>query len=316
MSNALTISCLIPFLAARSAISGLATRLRPDPEPLASSTIARRSADEIDLDELFAAGQPTIIEGLVETLRPRLTGDLETLRQATQRPRDVFEVRVFDKAEPYFLYTGNYGQRHCDTREMTLEVFLESMFDTEAFREHAVYRLFDRRALEGFAGDLIDALAEALEPRLSREPEKRASGIWIGSRGVVTPLHYDAWPGLLFQTHGAKRVLMFAPEDIPRLYFLPQYAVGDRWSRLPGRSGEADPDQFPRYSRARRYEGTLSSGEVLFIPPFWPHEIEALESNISMPFRFNSSTADYFHPRFLRPACEVFHGRILKRLWR
>lgn len=316
MPNPLTISCLIPLLAVRAALSGVAARLRPDPEPPASAAIIRRRADEIALDELFTVGQPTIIEGLVEMLQPRLSANLETLRDESRRARSAFEVRVFDKAAPYFLYTGDYGQTLCEAREMTLAQFLEAMFDTEAFDEHAVYRLFDHRSLDGVAGDMIDALAESLESRVSQRPEKGASGIWVGSRGVVTPLHYDAWPGLLFQTHGTKRVLIFAPEDIPALYFLPQYAVGDRWSRLPGRSGEADLEQFPRYRGARRFEGKLNAGEALFIPPFWPHEIEALEPNISVPFRFASRTADHFHPRFLRPACEVFHGRVLKRLLR
>ncbi len=239
--------------------------------------------------------------------------DLAALRQIAGCNEVPFEVKLYDPDAPYFLYTGDYGQTLLDTRTMTLATFLAAMFDESTFANVAVYRQFPRRAAGGAVGGIIDGLAVALEQMAGRPAEKKASGVWIGTTGVVTPLHYDAWPGLLFQTHGSKRVLMFAPDDIHRLYFLPQYAVGERWSRLPGRSADADAKRFPLYAKAARYEATLEAGEALYIPSFWPHEVEALEPNISLPFRFGVNRAAYLHPRFLRPACEVFVTSCLKK---
>ena len=130
----------------------------------------------------------------------------------------------------------------------------------------------------------------------------------------MTPLHYDSWPGLLFQTHGTKSVVMYSPGDIHNLYFKSQFAVGARWSKLPCRSRETNPAEFPRFANATRYEGTLKAGDVLYVPPFWPHEMEALEFNISIPFRFKLSREEYLNPRFLRAACEVSHAVYLKGL--
>ena len=54
-------------------------------------------------------------------------------------------------------------------------------------------------------------MAERLSLLTDRRAEQKASGIWIGSKGVTTPLHHDAWTGLLFQLTGSKRVLISAP---------------------------------------------------------------------------------------------------------
>jgi hypothetical protein len=110
---------------------------------------------------------------------------------------------------------------------------------------------------------------------------------------------------------GSKRVLMFPPSERPNLYFTSPLAATDRWSTLPARSDDADPSEFPLYARAHRYEGQLEAGDVLFIPAFWSHEIEALEPNISIPYRFGTRPADQLNPGFLRPAYEIFHRKFV-----
>ncbi len=313
MSNPWAVSSLIPLLAARAAFDHVVAAVRPRTDSNVSQPIPRLRAETLDLQAVMTAGTPVIIQGLAESMSPPVSADLGSLLRIASVNSTPFEVRLFDQAAPYFLYTGDYGQQLLDTRTMTLAEFLGAVFEADSFAGFAVYRQFDRRAAGAAMAEIIDDLALGLEAMVGRPAEKNASGIWIGTRGVVTPLHYDAWPGLLFQTHGSKRILMFSPRDIHRLYFLPQYAVGERWSRLPARSHEADRGQFPLYSGAPRFEATLHSGEALFVPPFWPHEIEALEPNISVPFRFSVDRGGYLHPRFLRPACEVFVKSCLKR---
>ena len=53
----------------------------------------------------------------------------------------------------------------------------------------------------------------------------------------------------------------------------------------------------------------MGEGETLFIPPYWSHEVEALEPNVSIPFRFAARPIDHLNPGFLRPAVEVFHRK-------
>jgi hypothetical protein len=134
--------------------------------------------------------------------------------------------------------------------------------------------------------------------------------VWIGSTGVVTPLHHDAWPGILFQTEGSKRVAMYSPRDRSNLSFRNPLAGTGRWSTLPGRSADADPTDFPRLAHAVRHETRLHAGDALVIPPFWAHEVEALEPNISIPFRFAGSKLTYLNPGFLRPASELLRRQV------
>lgn len=40
----------------------------------------------------------------------------------------------------------------------------------------------------------------------------------VGSAGCITPLHFDAWHGILCQVRGRKRVTLFSPEDTNNIY--------------------------------------------------------------------------------------------------
>jgi hypothetical protein len=44
------------------------------------------------------------------------------------------------------------------------------------------------------------------------------TGLWIGSSGNRTPLHYDLWHGFLVQLVGCKRVILFHPDETKHLY--------------------------------------------------------------------------------------------------
>ena len=77
-------------------------------------------------------------------------------------------------------------------------------------------------------------------------------------------LHYDTLANLLCQVNGSRRLVIFPPKDITRLNIPP----GMTTSRL---------DLFDEEDRLRHISGTspiemvLNPGDVLFIPPLWPH---------------------------------------------
>ncbi len=315
---AVLVLVLVPVWSAHALI----TRLRTRRQVGSSVDLPRRAAADVTLAELMRARRPVIVEGLAAAIGVDDVADLAAFRDLASRTDSTFRVRFHHDTAPYFLYTGDYGNEPDHDEQMTLADFLGMMFgDGDDDRRSGptgppdglcVYRLFGPSDLDGAVGRMLDRIADGLRGVADQPPEKGASGIWIGSRGVVTPLHHDAWPGLLFQTHGSKRVTMFSPRDRTNLYFSAPVRVGSRWSRLPGRSADADPDTFPRADRAIRHEGELGPGDVLFIPPFWSHEIEALEPNISIPFRFRVATADHLNPGYLRPASEVLDGNVVR----
>lgn len=128
------------------------------------------------------------------------------------------------------------------------------------------------------------------------------SGIWIGSKGCITPLHFDAWHGVLCQVRGRKRVTLFAPEDTDNMYPRKQEDGMNMHTSelvleklyLPGcpaaaSADEADADYMSKYPLAKTitpYTVDLEPGDALYIPPFWWHHVASLDASISVPLRW------------------------------
>ncbi|MGA1053372.1 MAG: cupin-like domain-containing protein [Ilumatobacteraceae bacterium] len=272
------------------------------------SPIPRVAASNTSIDELLSTGTPVIVEGLAEHLGIATAATSASLRDRVGAA--TLDVAFHDAASPYFLYSGGYGATVDHRRTMTIDGFLDMMFGTGPDHGSVVYQLLGVRACGGRIAEELDEFDQAISSATDHRTEARFSGIWIGSAGVVTPLHHDAWPGLLFQTEGRKRVAMYHPGDRPNLSFRTPLKGAGRWSNLPARSSEADPGDFPGLSRTRRLEAELGPGDTLYIPPFWPHEMEGLEPNISVPFRLAQFRRSYLDPGFLRPASELVRARL------
>ncbi|MGA7758623.1 MAG: cupin-like domain-containing protein [Ilumatobacteraceae bacterium] len=273
-----------------------------------SVEIDRIDAADTAVDVAIDAGEPVIIEGLLDSLG---VGDAATPAGLERIAGDQrIQVTAYDATAPYFLYSGGYDTSAVDRREMRVHDFLRMMFDDGVEPGTVVYQLFGIRSLDGETATVLDRFDQGVRKLSGHPTEPRFSGVWVGSPGAVTPLHHDAWPGLLFQTHGTKRVAMYRPSDRTNLYFrLPLRGAG-RWSDLPGRSAEASTKDFPRLRRAVRYVGELRPGDALYIPPFWAHEMEAIEANVSVPFRFAGPRTSYLNPGFLRPASEMLRKQL------
>ncbi len=298
------VGVLTPIWLVDRGVSQLRTRGRPDGDVRAIDRVELGQVD--DLAAIMDEGRPVVIRDLYERLDLTVRPDLEGLR--TVAPTTPFRVHRHRASAPYFLYVGDYGAERLSSDDMTIGPFLDELW--AGSDETVTYKLFAIDALDGGIGDIVREMAEQLQAWSGRKADPRFSGIWIGSTGATTPLHHDAWTGLLFQPVGSKRVVMYGPEDRRNIYFSSPFAPTSRWSELPARSRETDDEAYPRFRRARRYETVLEEGETLFIPPFWAHEIEALEPNVSIPFRFATRRRDHLNPGFLRPAVEVLHNKV------
>jgi hypothetical protein len=286
----------------------LATRIVSARRRGSTIDIERIDARSAPLDEVMAAGRPVILEGLVGELGLSHVATPDALRELAGD--HYIDVTEFDAARPYFLYSGGYDTLALERRSMAVSKLLDTMFDDGVAEGSVVYQLFGINSLNGEAATVLDQVDSAVKSRVDLATEPRFSGIWIGSPGAVTPLHHDAWPGLLFQTHGIKHVAMYAPSDRTHLSFRSPLRGEGRWSDLPGRSADASATEFPGLAHAQRFVGTLTPGDVLHIPSFWAHEMEAETANISIPFRFAGTKATYFNPGFLRPASELLRKQV------
>ncbi|OWF51395.1 tRNA wybutosine-synthesizing protein 5-like [Mizuhopecten yessoensis] len=98
-------------------------------------------------------------------------------------------------------------------------------------------------------------------------PEKLFSSVFrIASKGTQLWTHYDVMDNLLMQVVGRKRVILFSPAEVDKMYL-----NGDKSEVLD--IDNPDPGKFPKFLKAHRHEGILEPGDILFIPALWFHNV-------------------------------------------
>jgi hypothetical protein len=108
------------------------------------------------------------------------------------------------------------------------------------------------------------------------------SNIFAGSRSLSVGTHQD--PGVhAFLVHliGDKRAALFAPADAPFLYPYSLMSFDAVHSRV--RDVDApDLERFPLFPMATAHVEILRPGEILYIPPFWWHNLKTLSWSFSI----------------------------------
>lgn len=97
----------------------------------------------------------------------------------------------------------------------------------------------------------------------------------IASKGLQLWTHYDVMDNILIQISGRKRVVLFDPADAHNLYL-----NGDKSEVLD--IDNPDPEKFPKFYAATRYEGELEPGDILFIPALWFHNVVSLDFGVAV----------------------------------
>ena len=96
------------------------------------------------------------------------------------------------------------------------------------------------------------------------------SGVWLGTAGNVTPLHYDLCHGFLIQVLGSKSITYFEPDDYRCLYQraenpeLSQVDL-DAWRR--GEDREELERKWPLFGDATPRTVRVEPGDCLYTPP-------------------------------------------------
>ena len=100
-----------------------------------------------------------------------------------------------------------------------------------------------------------------------------ACQLWASRGRLYTPCHFDGAHNFFCQLEGSKRFLLFAPSQGYRLY---PYPVGHPMDNFAMASLE-QPDlaRFPLLAQAEGHVALVQPGDVLFLPKFWWHHVEA-----------------------------------------
>jgi hypothetical protein len=115
-------------------------------------------------------------------------------------------------------------------------------------------------------------------------PQQTSVNLWVGSKNVTAPCHYDGYHNFFVQISGTKRFLLASPwarswlRPFPFLH--PSHAQCQR--RLDTRSHQDGDTLPPHGDEFGFYEAVLEPGDLLYIPPGWFHEATSLSRSVSV----------------------------------
>ena len=110
--------------------------------------------------------------------------------------------------------------------------------------------------------------------------------IWIGSKGVVTKFHFDASNNFNVQIRGQKLFRLSAPRFHWNLHHFPWLHPQSRKTQLvkDGLFGYKFPindlSEMSLFDGVVIHEVMLKEGDILYIPPFWDHEVIGMDREI------------------------------------
>jgi FAD/FMN-containing dehydrogenase len=119
-------------------------------------------------------------------------------------------------------------------------------------------------------------------------PQSRleASALWVSAKGVRSHLHYDGnlQHNLNAQVMGSKQVQLFSPDQMTNMYPY-MYTSARPYTFSQVNVEDVDQREFPRFAQVEGFEGTLGTGELLFIPAYWYHTFKHLgDFNVNVNF--------------------------------
>lgn len=130
----------------------------------------------------------------------------------------------------------------------------------------------------------IPELSEDFEyPDLGLAWFRKLPVLFMGGKGSRVQLHFDIDLADILLCHfgGAKRVLLFSPEQTPWLYRVP-FSFS---ALFDARVDRPDYERFPALRQVQGQVADLVHGEALYIPPGWWHFVEYREIGFSMSLR-------------------------------
>jgi lysine-specific demethylase 8 len=206
-----------------------------------------------------------------------------------------------DEKFPVFVAPDNlrFLAKGVDIEPMTLNELIDSVFSDNSEGKKRLY----------LRGPPLNEVMSDLDPEPAFVLDKnehfseRMSGVWIGTAGNITPIHFDMWHGILTQIVGDKKVAMFHPDESNLLYPHSSLTANPHTSQVDLREWDQDPavrSKYPKMQHATKYTAVLRPGDSLYIPPCWWHDVESLDNCISYTTRWEIGTRESIHPAAIK----------------
>ena len=190
-----------------------------------------------------------------------------------------------------FMYSEGAHQRHMlvdedmnhTLVEMTPEKMVEVMASQSPSLEHGPWHYYTASCDDAFGKEqnaLLwpdrwhDLIRDAQLSELIGMPQALPS-VWIGGAGTTTAAHYDVMDNAFVQLHGRKRFRLWGADALANLQVYPDLHPRARKTQLDIATATAT-------AADKATEIVLNPGDVIHIPAFTFHQVEALDMSVSM----------------------------------
>lgn len=192
----------------------------------------------------------------------------------------------------FYRWSDRDGQRR-HLRRWTFGKFLAALRDGEAH-----YCMANRTKNVRLRDALISRTGRRGPVLKVAKSDPEACEFFIGSQGTGPGLHHDGVvESFQCQLIGTKRIQVFAPTDVERLYPTHSWLAPRSHFSAIANSFAVDRARFPLFHRATIYGCELKPGDVLYMPPFWYHDPNPDGPNLMMTFRNAPPAKEWGTPR-------------------
>jgi peptidyl-lysine (3S)-dioxygenase / protease len=122
-------------------------------------------------------------------------------------------------------------------------------------------------------------IAQCGFPEWRPEASQALYRLWIGGAGQRSTIHNDSYHNFNAQLIGTKRFILFDPCQHDAIY--PEYCHRGMWAS-PIDPLAPDLSKYPNFAKAQGFGCTLTEGEVLYVPRFWWHYVEAMTTSVNI----------------------------------
>ncbi len=260
----------------RHAAAGVTAAAKPAmsaPAPIAELSAP---ADDTLRAQVFAAGVPVVLRGLVArwpavlAARAGASAFVEYLRPL-DNGTPVDAILTPPQVRGRIFYSEGMSGFNFVRNKLTITAIAEQVLRYAAFPEPpavAVQSALVRDCLPGFASDnVLTVLPAAVLPRF-----------WFGT-AITTPTHLDEWHNIGCVVCGRRRFTLFPPEQIDNLYVGPLDFAPTGAPMSLVQLAAPDLGRFPKFhtALAAAVRAELAPGDAIYIPPLWWHHVESLE---------------------------------------
>jgi len=199
------------------------------------------------------------------------------------RHKDTNETLTVKKNKQRFFMYQEQGREHFlhDTKseqEFITMSFGEFLNNVKAQKDSPAWYFTSQ------VQNLSPSLQTSLDPEIYDmrvEGPPQSAGIWLGGLGSCTIAHYDVFNNIFMQMHGRKRVKLWPPQYFHEFHVYPDAHPRARKTQVNPDS--VDYELFPLYESLPppTMDVELGPGDSLYIPAFWFHSVEVIESGLS-----------------------------------